>query len=529
MFLKNECGDWSSHADQAVLVLRPDGWPTKFCAGALRMSIHDSQPKYERRIAPMGYGASKLGKMWGHLAAKVIVISGLTLSGSAQAESLTQMLYDVYDNNPTIKAEQAGHDASRASTKKAISTLLPQVSATSSYSYAKKGLKAGGSKRTRTSQYGVKASQRLFDGLQSQNNLAKARYEEKSSAYQVRNQERLVLLDAVQTYMDVYAARKMISLRRQHVANMDKQRRGTLARIRAGELTRTDLSKTNALLYRARASLEGARADLGGAAARYEALSGYAPGNLSLPRLPSRYVPKTAGDAERKAQNLHPDLRASRANKKASAHAVKAAKGSFLPTLDLSGEYSRNISSSSSELNRNERTVALRLSLPLFDGGSRLADVQKAKAKHNQNSYRTNALAARIKAEARERFLRNRAAQSSLRQANAEVKAAKDLLRGIRIEEKAGQRSFLDILDAEVSYLDARELEIYAQADSVVALYNLLASTGQLTVSGARKAKLRPDYRATGAIKKARTGSAKQMKPRKISGRKGSDPWSGLR
>lgn len=464
-----------------------------------------------------------------------LLAGGLVLIAScpqSQAETLSQMLNDVYDNNPDIKAEESGLDASKAATRKARAAFMPQVTATAGYNYTRDRLRGGGASRTRISQYGIKGTQRVFNGFQTHSNYSKSRYEAHSAKHQVRNRERVVLLEAVKAYMDVYAARRMIKLRRQHVANMQKQRHATVARIKAGELTRTDLSKTDALLFRAKAALDGAISDLGAASGRYEALVGYKPGNLNLPQLPTRYAPKSVEDAQQKAVGLHPDLRAARAQSKAADYAVKAAKGAFLPTLDMTGEYNDNFSTSMSNTERAESKFSLRLSLPIFDGGSRLADVQKAKAERNQRRYRTNALSARVKSEARENFLRNRAAQSALRQARAEVKAAKDLLRGIRIEEKAGQRSFLDILDAEISLLDARELEIYSQSDSVVALYSVLASTGQLTVAGSRKAKSygQYDHMATGTVRTSAAKSyGKQQMPRQIADRKANDPWSGMR
>ena len=451
----------------------------------------------------------------------------------AYADNLAQMLYDVYDNNPDIRAEEAALDAQKAQTKQTRASLFPQVTASLSQEYAEDELKRGGYSRKRTSQYGVKASQRLFNGFQTRNNLIRSQYEEKSARYRVRNRERQILLEAVRAYMDVYAARQMIKLRRRHLNNLLKQRRATRARIRAGELTKTDLSKTNALIFRARASLAGAEADLGGSVGRFEALAGYKPGQLIYPQMPVRYMPESTEAAEQKALQMHPDLRASRANAKASEYAVKAAKGAFLPTLDLNGETNHIFASSRSEDNKRESSIGLRLSLPLFDGGSRLAGVQKAKAEHNQRKYISNALSARIKADAKEQFLRNRAAQASLTQAKAEVKAARDVLKGIKIEEKAGQRSFLDILDAEVALLDARELEIYSQADSVIALYAFLASTGQLTVSGARKADLHYSHEASAAIAKAKEMDLaryrKSQKAKKVGTRKSDDPWSGLR
>ncbi|WP_319532978.1 TolC family outer membrane protein [uncultured Cohaesibacter sp.] len=474
-------------------------------------------------------------KVWristiGRLLACAAIVLPLVGVLPARADNLSQMLYDVYDNNPDIRAEEAALDASRADTLKAASAYAPTINATTGHSFVEERLKVGGRERTRTTQYGLNLSHRLFNGFQTRNNLVRSKYAERSSEYQVRNKERQILLEAVKAYMDVYAARKMINLRRRYLANLEDQRRATNARIRAGELTRTDLSKVEALVYRARASLEGASADLGAAVARYEALVGYKPAELVFPQMPVSYVPQSVEEAEQKAVRMHPDLRASRANVKASEYAVKAAQGAFLPTLDVNGEVNKNFASSQAETNKAEGSFSLRLSLPIFDGGARMADVQKARAERNQQQYASNSMTARIRADAKEQYLRNRAAQVAMKQAAAEVKAARALLHGIKIEEKAGQRSFLDILDAEVSLLDAEELEIYSKADSIIAIYSFLAATGQLTVSGARKAQLQYAPEAVAAMAHAEQVNRPDPHPVKKAGpRTADDPWNGLR
>lgn len=404
------------------------------------------------------------------------------------AQSLSQMLHDVYDNNSDIRAEEAGQDARRADVGKARAAMLPTLSATGSHKLNKDRSKEGTSRRTRTSQYGVTASHRVFNGFQDHNKLIQSRYQYRSGQYSVRNRETEILLEAVRAYMDVFSARQMINLRRRHVNNLGKQRRATKARIRAGELTRTDLFRTEALLSRARASLSGAQADLGAAAGQFEGLVGYKPAKLSYPKMPVRFLPKSARDAEQKAMTMHPQLRAARATNKALEYGVKAAKGAYLPSMDVSAGLTRSLTSASQTTPKQEKSLSLRLSLPFFDGGSRSADVRKARAEHSQARYRTTSLEAKIRAEARERFLRYQSSKAVVKQAHAEVKAAKDALRGITIEERAGQRSFLDVLDAEVALLDAQEVQIYAKADSAIAIYAYLASTGQLTVAGARKA-----------------------------------------
>ena len=105
-----------------------------------------------------------------------------------RADNLAQMLYDVYDNNPDIRAAEAAHDAKRATTREAEAALLPKVNLNASHSLTEERLKGGrGYAHKRTSQYGVSANQRLFNGFQTRNTVLKSKYEARSSEFQARN------------------------------------------------------------------------------------------------------------------------------------------------------------------------------------------------------------------------------------------------------------------------------------------------------------------------------------------------------
>ena len=64
----------------------------------------------------------------------------------------------------------------------------------------------------------------------------------------------------------------------------------------------------------------------------------------------------------------------------------------------------------------------------------------------------------------------------------AQISAARMALDGVIEERNVGQRTTLDVLNAQQSVLDARENLVASQRAAVVASYSLLAATGQLTV-----------------------------------------------
>jgi outer membrane protein len=72
------------------------------------------------------------------------------------------------------------------------------------------------------------------------------------------------------------------------------------------------------------------------------------------------------------------------------------------------------------------------------------------------------------------------AAKSSIESTKAQVKSAEAALNGVREEARLGQRTTLDVLNAQQELLNARIAMVVAQRDRLVNSYTLLASVGRL-------------------------------------------------
>ncbi|MFZ3180910.1 MAG: TolC family protein, partial [Methylocystis silviterrae] len=73
------------------------------------------------------------------------------------------------------------------------------------------------------------------------------------------------------------------------------------------------------------------------------------------------------------------------------------------------------------------------------------------------------------------------AAKTQISAAQTQIAAAERALYGVREEAKAGQRTTLEILNAQQELLNARLTLIVAQRDRVVASYAVLSSLGRLS------------------------------------------------
>ena len=80
------------------------------------------------------------------------------------------------------------------------------------------------------------------------------------------------------------------------------------------------------------------------------------------------------------------------------------------------------------------------------------------------------------------------ASRAQVKSANAQVEANRIALSGVREEEKVGQRTLLDVLDAEQELLDSQVDLVTVRRDLVVNSYTVLSTTGRLTAQDMRLA-----------------------------------------
>ena len=90
------------------------------------------------------------------------------------------------------------------------------------------------------------------------------------------------------------------------------------------------------------------------------------------------------------------------------------------------------------------------------------------------------------------------AAKAQIEATTAQVNAAEIALNGVREEARVGQRTTLDVLNAQQELVNARVSLVTAQRDRVVASYALLAASGRLSPQVLDA--LRTDLRSEGAL-----------------------------
>ena len=107
--------------------------------------------------------------------------------------------------------------------------------------------------------------------------------------------------------------------------------------------------------------------------------------------------------------------------------------------------------------------------------------VRQAKQSRTQRRLETDALRDQVRAAVVAAWAGFEATRGQIAADQAQIRATQLALDGVREEERVGQRTVLDVLDAQQEVLSARVNLTTTQRNHVVAAYSLLSAMGQLT------------------------------------------------
>ena len=249
-------------------------------------------------------------------------------------------------------------------------------------------------------------------------------------------------------------------------------------------MTRTDVAQAEASLAGARATALGAQSQLQASLANYRQAIGDDPKSLSPVAPLTRQLPKALPEAIAISQLEHPAIVAMLHGVDAAALQVKIAEGALYPTVGLTGQVTKRFDVSGDPVGSQALTESLmgQITIPIWDGGATYAGARQAKEQLGQTELQTDLQRDKVRAAVVAAWGANENSSGVLRAARAEVQAAEVALAGVREEAKVGQRTTLDVLNAQQALLNARVQLVTAQHDSVVNSYSLLSAVGRLSI-----------------------------------------------
>jgi outer membrane protein len=399
------------------------------------------------------------------------------------AATLKEALNAAYKFNPRLDAARAIQRATDEEVPRALSGYRPSVTGSADTGYeVQKSKTAAGVTSADTSNprgYQVGAIQPLFRGFRTKNAVSAAEATVRAGWEALRSTESAVLLEAVTAYMDVVRDGAILTLRENNVTVLTRDLKATKDRFAVGEVTRTDVAQAEARRAGAVAALDLARANLKTSRATYERVIGHPPSGLVEPR-PSTLVPKALAQATEIAARESPGVVAALYREQAARFNIETIRGELLPTVQLEANYSRRFDPSEGLSDVETSTITGRVTVPFYTGGEVQARVRQAKHTHTQRLQEIEQARTEVQAQVVTAWSQLQAASAAVESDQASVAANRIALAGVREEERVGQRTLLDVLNAEQELLNSEVTLATDRRNLVVASYTVLSTIGRL-------------------------------------------------
>lgn len=396
--------------------------------------------------------------------------------------TLEKILRHVYLYSPVLESSRDELRASHELTSQALTGWKPTLGAEASlYSSRTDSSNLSGADGAITKEVELTLSQPLYRGGRTKAATARAQELVKAQYGRLLQSEQQTMLRAATAYMNVIRDRTLLNLRIGNEEALQQELNAVNERFKAGDLTTTDRKQAEARLARAQAEHVAASGQLENSRAEFEQVVGFLPDETLYISAPPFNFPPAVEDMIRSAEEGNPALETSKRQKEAAEKDINVLFGELLPEVSAFATYNKQYDPQPGIVDDSEtRTIGIRANIPLYEAGAKRSKVREAKSVASQREQEINQQRRLLREEISRNWSTLLSARQEIAARTIELEAAKAALDGVREEAKMGERTVLDILDADQDVLSAEAAKARAHRDEIVASYALAASLGWL-------------------------------------------------
>jgi adhesin transport system outer membrane protein len=416
--------------------------------------------------------------------AATLLVSSLLASG-AMAQDMGTVVKLTVENNPQIGTVSANRKAVEQELRQARGLYLPQVDVVT-------GIGPENTNNITTRSLGndddtyirsdarISLTQRLYAGGQVTHEVERQKQRVAAAANRVSENSENIALDAVGSYLEVIRQRELFALAKQNVDFHNDILGKLQQRLNSGVGTQADVAQTRARQARSLATLSQTGNDLGDAESVYTRVTGQFPGELARPSFPVASLPQSLDQAVKMASEDAPGVHAADSDVQAAKEEIGLAEAGYLPTVNIEADAGYSENANGEDTYDHDARVLLRGRWNLFRGGIDRANRQEAVFRtHQYREQRSRVVNEQVEQARRSWFAYQSSAQR-VDQLKAAVEDLKSTRSAYQQQFDIGQRTLLDLLDAENELFTARGQLVSADINQLVSGYRLLASTGSL-------------------------------------------------
>ena len=330
----------------------------------------------------------------------------------------------------------------------------------------------------------ISLSKNIFDGGEAYEKISIAKENIKLEQYNLNIIEQKIILNSIRAYLDVYSNQSVVSLRKKSLDRFKENVDATELKLQAGTVTQTTLAEAQSKLAKAQYDLILSEGNLEKAISKFKSITKFnvIPNKFSLPNL-NFTPPNTKNKTVKIALENNLDIIVAKLKKNIAEKNVALKESDNRPTLNLEF-FGKDSESSLNTTSTDYQSYGVNLTFktPLFYNSSSKASIKKLDNLSRASSVELSEKQRQVELSAISSYQNYKSAIAKTKASESEKKSSLLALNGIKKESEFGIRTILDVLDAEVDFLNASSNLIQSQADEIFSVYQIKSILGSLSI-----------------------------------------------
>ncbi len=325
-------------------------------------------------------------------------------------------------------------------------------------------------------------NQLLWDGGAVRHELGRLGHDKLARYFELLDTTEQTAFEAARAYQDVLRFRRLVELAEDSYVQHRYALQQIQARFKAGVGRGVDHEQALARVALAESNLSTEVANLHDVTARYARIVGEAP-PPKLPPAPTMAgaMPTSPGEVMAEALRQNPAINAAIENLRAARELAEQRRSALQPRVEarVRGGGGRNFDGVTGQ--REDGTAQIVLNWSLYDGGANQARIRQQARLVDQAADLRDKACRDVRQNAAVAYNDTRKLQEQLEALDRNVLAIEKARDAYRQQFEIGQRSLLDLLNAENELYTARRAYANAQYDLEIARLRTLAAMQRLT------------------------------------------------
>jgi outer membrane protein len=424
-----------------------------------------------------------------HGAAATVLLVAFASPAPALADTIEAALVRAYQYNPQLNAQRALVRSTDENVSQALSGYRPKVAGTASAGYqytdtntsstTTLGKETHGTDPPRS--VGLTVTQTLYNGYQTANKTRAAESQVSGAREALRVLEETVLLSAATIYMDYLRDAAIVEVQRSNTRVLEETLKYTRDRYNVGIVTPTDVAQAEAQLAAGKTQELTAESNLVTTRSNFRRIIGNEPSNLAPGSPVDRLLPKSPAAAVNLSLIENPNVTAAAFGIDVNYLQVKINEGALLPTVSLQASVQQAYEQTLTTYRSFGASAIAQVAVPVYQGGAEYSLIRQSKENLAQQRLNLEMTRDQTRANTVTAWGQLVAGRAQVASAESQVTASEIALTGVRQEATVGQRTTLDVLNAQQALVNARVALVTAQHDRVVASYAVLSAVGRLS------------------------------------------------